>query len=143
MQEVEATNRRLLRARDAMDRDFALPLDVSTLASIACVSESNFIRSFKSTFGETPHRYLQRRRIERAMYLLRASELSVTDICMQCGFASLGTFSRTFSEIVGESPSAFRARGTLPSRVPSCFLRSWSRPSSFGEADRPIRPYGD
>lgn len=143
MREVEATNRRLLRARDAMDRDFALPLDVETLASIACVSESNFIRSFKATFGETPHRYLQRRRIERAMYLLRASELSVTDVCMQCGFSSLGTFSRTFSEIVGESPSAFRARGKLGWKVPSCFLRSWSRPSSFGEADRRIRPYGD
>jgi transcriptional regulator GlxA family with amidase domain len=134
MREVDATNRRLLRARDAMDRGFAEPLDVRTLAAIACVSESNFIRSFKATFGETPHRYLQRRRIERAMYLLRASELSVTDICMQCGFASLGTFSRTFRDVVGESPSEFRARGTMPAKVPACFVRSWTRPSSFGEA---------
>lgn len=122
-----------------MDRDFAEPLDIRSLAAIACVSESNFIRSFKATFGETPHRYLQRRRIERAMYLLRASELSVTDVCMQCGFASLGTFSRTFRDIVGESPSEFRTRGTLPPRVPACFVRSWNRPSSFGEAGASLR----
>jgi len=105
-----AQNRRLLRARDAMDRDFALPLDVASLAAIACISESNFIRSFKSTFGETPHRYLQRRRIERAMFLLRTTDRSVTDVCLMCSFSSLGTFSRTFSDIIGESPSAFRAR---------------------------------
>ncbi len=117
-----------------MDRDFAEPLDVRSLAAIACVSESNFIRSFKAAFGETPHRYLQRRRIERAMYLLRASELTVTDICMRCGFSSLGTFSRTFSDIVGESPSTFRSRGTVPAKVPACFVRTWTRPSSFGEA---------
>lgn len=117
-----------------MDRDFAEPLDIPALAAIACVSESNFIRSFKATFGETPHRYLQRRRIERAMYLLRTTDTSVTDVCMQTGFASLGTFSRTFNEIVGESPSAFRLRGQLPPSVPSCFVRSWTRPSSFGEA---------
>jgi AraC-like DNA-binding protein len=127
-------NRRLLRARDAMDRDFALPLDVSALASIACISESNFIRSFKATFGETPHRYLQRRRIERAMFLLRTTDESVTDVCMRCGFSSLGTFSRTFSDIVGESPSAFRSRGVVPVSVPTCFVRTWTRPSSFGEA---------
>jgi transcriptional regulator GlxA family with amidase domain len=132
--EVEAQHRRLLRARDAMDRDFAQPMDVPSLAAIACVSESTFIRSFKATFGETPHRYLQRRRIERAMYLLRTSELSVTDVCMRCGFSSLGTFSRTFRDIVGESPSAFRERGVLPGQVPTCFVRSWTRPSSFGEA---------
>jgi transcriptional regulator GlxA family with amidase domain len=136
---VEQNNRRLLSARDAMDRRFADPLDVPTLASIACMSEGNFIRSFRAAFGETPHRYLQRRRIERAMYLLRTSDLSVTDICMQCGFSSLGTFSRTFREIVGESPSAFRGRGALPD-VPSCFVRAWTRPSSFGEADRPTAP---
>lgn len=150
MADQVAHNRRLLRARDAMDRDFALPLDVPSLAAIACISESNFIRSFKATFGETPHRYLQRRRIERAMFLLRTTDTSVTDVCMQCGFSSLGTFSRTFSEIVGESPSAFRARGVRPierptAYVPTCFVRAWNRPadsvagtvpepSSFGEA---------
>ena len=76
----------MLRARDTMDRDFALPLDVASLAAVAAVSEAHFIRSFKATFGETPHRYLQRRRIERAMYLLRTTDRSVTDICMEVGF---------------------------------------------------------
>ena len=130
---VEDENRRMLRARDAMDRDYALPLDVASLASIACVSEAHFIRTFKTTFGETPHRYLQRRRVERAMYHLRATDRTVTDICMQVGFSSLGTFSRTFRDIVGETPSEFRARGPMPS-VPSCFVKAWTRPSSFGEA---------
>lgn len=130
----EATHRRMLRARDAMDRDFALPLRVRSLAAIACVSEANFIRSFKATFGETPHRYLQRRRIERAMYLLRTTGMSVTDICMATGFSGLGSFSRTFKDITGESPTEFRGRGVL-SPVPSCFVKMWMRPSSFGEAD--------
>ncbi|HEV7526261.1 MAG TPA: AraC family transcriptional regulator [Acidimicrobiia bacterium] len=135
---VEDDNRRMLRARDAMDRDFALPLDLSKLAGVAAVSPAHFIRSFKATFGETPHRYLQRRRIERAMYLLRTTERRVTDICMEVGFSSLGTFSRTFTAIVGESPSAFRVRGgalDAPARfVPSCFVKVWARPSNFGEA---------
>ena len=130
---VEDENRRMLRARDAMDRDYALPLDVPRLASIACVSEAHFIRTFKATFGETPHRYLQRRRVERAMYLLRSSDRSVTDVCMEVGFSSLGTFSRTFRDIVGETPSEFRTRGPIPA-VPSCFVKAWTRPSSFGEA---------
>jgi AraC-like DNA-binding protein len=130
---VEDENRRMLRARDAMDREYALPLDVSRLAAVAYVSEAHFIRTFKATFGETPHRYLQRRRVERAMYLLRTSDRSVTDICMDVGFSSLGTFSRTFRDIVGEPPSQFRARGPMPG-VPSCFVKAWTRPSSFGEA---------
>jgi transcriptional regulator GlxA family with amidase domain len=130
---VEESNRRLLRARDAMDRTYAQPLDVATLARIAHVSEAHFIRSFRATFGETPHRYLQRRRVERAMFLLRTTERSVTDICMEVGFASLGTFSRTFREIVDESPTEYRGRGKAPA-VPTCFAMAWSRPSSFGEA---------
>ncbi len=130
---VEDGNRRMLRARDAMDRDYARPLDVPELASIACVSEAHFIRTFKSTFGETPHRYLQRRRVERAMYLLRTTDRTVTEICMRVGFSSLGTFSRTFRDIVGETPSEFRARGPMPG-VPSCFVKAWTRPSTFGEA---------
>ena len=130
---VEDENRRMLRARDAMDRDYALPLDVAELSAVACVSQPHFIRSFKATFGETPHRYLQRRRVERAMYLLRTSDRSVTDVCMEVGFSSLGTFSRTFRDIVGESPSQFRDRGPMPS-VPTCFVKAWTRPSSFGEA---------
>jgi transcriptional regulator GlxA family with amidase domain len=130
---VEDENRRLLRARDAMDRDFAEPLDVRAVAAVALMSEAHFIRSFKATFGETPHRYLQRRRIERAMYLLRTTELTVTDVCMAVGFSSLGTFGRTFADIVGETPTTFRRRGTLDT-VPSCFVKAWTRPSSFGEA---------
>lgn len=124
----EDRHRRMLRAKDAIDRDSALPLDVSTLAAIACVAPSNFIRTFGATFGETPHRYLQRRRIERAMYLLRTTELSVTDVCMAVGFSSLGTFSRTFRDVVGEAPSQFRRRGPMPA-VPSCFVKAWTRPA--------------
>src|SRR3982751_5997523 len=130
---VEDSNRRMLRARDAMDRRYASPLDVPTLARIACVSEAHFIRTFGATFGETPNRYLQRRRVERAMFLMRESSRSVTDICMDVGFSSLGTFSRVFREIVGEPPSAYRDRGALPP-VPSCFAMAWTRPSRFGAA---------
>src|SRR6187397_1167982 len=126
---VEDTNRRMLRARDAMDRTYAEPLDIAALARIAHVSEAHFIRTFKATFGETPHRYLQRRRVERAMYLLRTSDRSVTDVCMEVGFSSLGTFSRTFRDIVGETPSQFRERGPVPG-VPTCFVKAWTRPSS-------------
>jgi AraC-like DNA-binding protein len=131
---VEEFNRRLLRARDAMDRTYARPLDVPALAAIACVSEAHFIRSFRATFGETPHRYLQRRRVERAMFLLRETEQTVTEVCFDVGFTSLGTFSRTFTEIVGRSPSAYRS-GANPFAAPTCFTMAWTRPSSFGEAD--------
>src|ERR687890_2385909 len=110
---TEDTNRRMLRARDAMDRAYARPLDIPTLARIAHVSEAHFIRTFRSVFGETPHRYLQRRRVERAMFLLRSTDRSVTDICTAVGFSSLGTFSRVFAEVVGEPPSAYRRHGPL------------------------------
>lgn len=127
----ERSNRALLRARDAMDRAYAQPLDVSSLARVAIVSEAHFIRTFSTTFGETPHRYLQRRRVERAMFLLRESERSVTEICYDVGFGSLGTFSRTFREIVGVPPTTYRLRAEVMS-VPSCFTRIWTRPSSLG-----------
>jgi AraC-like DNA-binding protein len=133
---VEESNRRLLRARDAMDRTYAQPLDIPTLARIAHVSEAHFIRTFRATFGETPHRYLQRRRVERAMYMLRETDRSVTDICLDVGFTSLGTFSRTFRAIVGEPPSAYRKRAVAVA-VPNCFAMAWTRPSSFGEARSP------
>lgn len=132
---LENDNRRLLRARDLMDRDYWSTLDIDRLADVAIMSPAHFIRSFKAAFGETPHRYLQRRRVERAMYLLRTTDRSVTDICMAVGFSSLGTFSRTFTEIVGETPSRFRDRGEMPA-VPSCFVKTWTRPSSFGEASQ-------
>jgi transcriptional regulator GlxA family with amidase domain len=132
---VEDSNRRLLRARDAMDRTYAEPLDVARLAGVAHFSQAHFIRAFRATFGETPHRYLQRRRVERAMFLLVETDRDVTDICLDVGFTSLGTFSRTFSEIVGKSPVSYR-KTTRRKSVPTCFTMSWMRPSSFGEAAR-------
>lgn len=133
MPDLEA-NRRLLRARDAIDRDYAKPLDVPALARIAIVSEAHFIRTFKQTFGETPHRYLQRRRIERAMALLRGSDLTVSEVCLDVGFTSFATFTRTFREIVGETPTQYRRREPLPD-VPTCFAKAWMRPSSFGPSE--------
>jgi AraC-like DNA-binding protein len=129
---VEESNRRLLRARDAMDRSYAEPLDIPALARIAHVSEAHFIRTFRATFGETPHRYLQRRRIERSMFLLRETDRTVTEISLDVGFASFGTFSRTFREIVGESPTSYRESRNGADRVPTCVGMAWTRPSSFG-----------
>ena len=135
---IEESNRRLLRARDAMDRTYAEPLDVAALARIACVSEAHFIRTFRGTFGETPHRYLQRRRVERSMFLLRESDRRVTDICLDVGYTSLGTFSRMFREIVGQSPIAYRSgSGPVPEAVPSCFTMAWARPSSLAVSEKP------
>jgi AraC-like DNA-binding protein len=131
---VEESNRRMLRARDAMDRDYAEPLDIPRLAKIAIVSEAHFIRTFRGTFGEPPHRYLQRRRVERAMFLLRETDRSVSEICLDVGFTSLGTFGRTFKQIVGESPTSYRRRATDLRAVPACFAKAWTRPSSFGGA---------
>ena len=125
--EVEDLNRRLLRARDAMDRAYAEPLDVRTVAAIAHLSEAHFSRSFRACFGETPHRYLQRRRVERSMFLLRETNRSITDICFDVGFTSLGTFSRTFREIVGLNPSAYRL-GHGPMVAPNCFQMAATRP---------------
>jgi len=136
-------NRRLLRARDEMDRSYADALDIEALARSVHLSRAHFIRSFRDTFGETPHRYLQRRRIERAMAFLRETDRPVSEISLDVGFLSLGTFSRTFREIVGVSPSAYREREQAAPRaairagVPGCMARLWDRPSStFGEAER-------
>jgi AraC-like DNA-binding protein len=129
---IEDRNRRMLRARDAMDRAFAQPLDVSAVARVAHVSKAHFSRQFRATFGETPHRYLQRRRVERAMELLRETDSPVTEICLDVGFNSLGTFSRTFREIVGESPSSYRERFSGEGSallVPACFAMAWMRPA--------------
>ncbi|MEU7636083.1 MULTISPECIES: helix-turn-helix domain-containing protein [unclassified Streptomyces] len=126
---VEESNRRMLRARDVMDRAYAQPLDVPALARIAHVSEAHFTRTFRATFGETPHRYLQRRRVERAMFLLRETDRSVTDICFEVGFGSPGTFSRTFRDVVGRSPRAYRKEAAA-ARVPTCFTMAWMRPSA-------------
>ena len=137
--EAEDLNRRLLRARDAIDRAYAEPLDVPAIAAVAHLSPAHFSRCFRAVFGETPHRYLQRRRIERSMFLLRETGRSVTDICCDVGFTSLGTFSRTFREVVGETPSGYR-HGHRPVGVPHCAQMANTRPrvaarqSSFGEA---------
>jgi AraC-like DNA-binding protein len=119
----------LRRARDAMDRDYAQPLDVAALARTALMSPSHFSRQFRAAYGETPYSYLMTRRIERAKALLRRGDLSVTEVCMLVGCTSLGSFSARFTELVGESPSAYRARDHRAlARVPACFARRLSRP---------------
>ena len=130
---VEELNRRMLRARDAIDRAYAEPLDIPSLAAVAHVSDAHFIRTFRATFDETPHRYLQRRRVERAMFMLRDTDRNITEICLEVGFNSLGTFSRTFRDIVGINPTDYRARADVM-LAPTCFTMAVMRPSSFGEA---------
>ena len=125
--DAEDLNRRLLRARDAMDRAYAEPLDVRTVATVAHISPAHFSRCFRDVFGETPHRYLQRRRVERSMFLLRETDRSVTDICFDVGFTSLGTFSRTFRAIIGETPTSYRA-GHGPIVAPHCVQLAAMRP---------------
>jgi AraC-like DNA-binding protein len=119
----------LRRARDAMDRDYAQPLDVAALARTALMSPSHFSRQFRAAYGETPYSYLMTRRIERAKALLRRGNLSVTEVCMLVGCTSLGSFSARFTELVGESPSAYRARDHRAlAMVPACFAKRLSRP---------------
>src|SRR5215468_3849128 len=110
-----------------MDRAYAEPLDVRSVAAVAHISPAHFIRSFRSVFGETPHRYLQRRRVERSMFLLRETDRSVTDVCFDVGFSSLGTFSRTFRDLVGQTPSGYR-RSHGPVVVPGCVQMANTRP---------------
>ncbi|HEY8474593.1 MAG TPA: AraC family transcriptional regulator [Natronosporangium sp.] len=122
--------RHLLRVRDLIDRAYAEPLDLAALARSAAVSPSYFSRSFKAAFGETPHQYLISRRMERAKALLRAGELSVTEVCMAVGFTSLGSFSSQFRRLVGESPSAYQRRADRAAlaRLPACYVKMWTRP---------------
>jgi AraC-like DNA-binding protein len=127
----------LRRARDLLDRDFARPLDVPTIAREALMSPSHFSRQFREAYGETPYGYLLTRRVERAMALLRDGDRSVTQVCCEVGFTSLGSFSSTFTRLVGEPPSAYRARDHARlAPVPPCVARSWTRPSRDGEARR-------
>jgi AraC-like DNA-binding protein len=123
--------RHLMRARDLADRRYAEPLDVPELARAARLSPAHFSREFTRAFGETPHRYLLTRRLERAAALLRTTDRSVADICMTVGLRSVGSFTTTFGRVYGLSPTAYRA--TYPpasdrARVPSCVLRAWGRP---------------
>ncbi|GAA1422151.1 helix-turn-helix domain-containing protein [Catellatospora coxensis] len=114
----------LRRARDHIDRHYAEPLDLDRLARVARVSKFHFVRSFEATYGETPIRYLTRRRIERAQDLLRLANLTVTEVCMIVGFASLGSFSARFSALTGESPTGYRDRWAARGgpHVPGCYL---------------------
>lgn len=120
---------RLRRARDRMDRDYAQPLDVPALARGALMSTGHFARSFRDAFGETPYSYLMTRRIERAKALLRRGDLSVTEVCFAVGCTSLGSFSSRFTELVGESPSAYRARDhEHGAEIPACVAKVFTRP---------------
>ncbi len=128
---------RLRRARDRMDRDYAQPLDVPTLARESLMSAGHFSRSFRAAYGETPYGYLMTRRIERAKALLRRGDLSVTDVCVEVGCTSLGSFSARFSELVGMSPSAYRAQQhDAGAAVPACVAKVRTRPVRNGEAPR-------
>jgi AraC-like DNA-binding protein len=130
----------LLRAKDLIDREYARQLDVPALAREAHASTAHFSRSFKRTFGETPHQYLLRRRIERAKELLRSTDLSVTEVSLEVGFQSLGSFSAGFRALAGEPPSEYarRWRAARPPLIPACFALMYTRPvqsSSSREAD--------
>jgi AraC-like DNA-binding protein len=129
---------RLRRTRDMIDRDFAQPLDVPALAKKAFMSPGHYSRSFKAAFGESPYSYLMTRRIERAKALLRRGDMSVTEVCFAVGCTSLGSFSTRFAELVGESPSAYRARThEALEGVPGCFTRILTRPVRNEEAISP------
>ncbi len=126
---------RLRRARDTMDRDYAQPLDVPALAGVALMSPGHFSRSFRAAFGETPYSYLMTRRVERAKALLRRGDMSVTEVCFAVGCTSLGSFSSRFTELVGETPSAYRARDhSADAAVPPCVAKLYTRPVRNGEA---------
>jgi AraC-like DNA-binding protein len=132
----------LRRARDLMDREYARPLDVAALARAALMSSAHFSRRFRAAYGETPYAYLMTRRIERAKALLRRGDLSITEVCMAVGCTSLGSFSARFTELVGETPTAYRARDhdALVS-VPGCIARDLTRPSRASSRDL-TRPTG-
>ncbi|GAA4380027.1 helix-turn-helix transcriptional regulator [Paeniglutamicibacter cryotolerans] len=118
----------LRRARDLIDREYASPLDVPAMATQALMSPAHFSRSFRAAYGESPYAYLMTRRIERAMALLRTG-LSVTDACMAVGCTSLGSFSSSFTEIVGETPSSYRTRKhSAVEAMPACIARITTRP---------------
>ena len=127
--------RHLRRARDLVDRAYHEPLDLDALASVAAVSRSHFVREFAATYGETPIRYLTRRRIERAQDLLRSANLTVTEVSVLVGFSSLGSFTSRFKALVGVTPTQYRDRwaSTDGNRIPGCFLfmrgiDAWAEP---------------
>jgi AraC-like DNA-binding protein len=120
----------LRRARDLMDREYARPLDVAALARAALMSTAHFSREFRAAYGETPYAYLMTRRIERAKALLRGGEMSVTEVCLAVGCSSLGSFSARFTQLVGETPTAYRAGDhSSLANVPGCIAMDLTRPS--------------
>jgi AraC-like DNA-binding protein len=123
----------LRRARDHIDRNYQEPLDLDRLAAVAGVSTYHFARCFDATYGETPIRYLTRRRIERAQDLLRVANLTVTEVCMSVGFASLGSLSTRFTQLVGESPTAYRDRWAVPTSP-------WARASAGSRSSTRASP---
>ncbi|MEU8462624.1 helix-turn-helix transcriptional regulator [Streptomyces sp. NPDC029003] len=124
-----------------MDRDYAQPLDVAALARTALMSPGHFSRSFRAAFGETPYSHLMTRRIERAKALLRRGDLSVTEVCMAVGCTSLGSFSSRFTQLVGETPSAYRARDHAPgAAIPACVAKLHTRPVRASGAKAPTGP---
>ena len=134
----------LRRARDLMDREYASPLDVAALARAALMSTAHFSRQFRATYGETPYAYLMTRRIERAKALLRRGDISVTEVCFAVGCSSLGSFSARFTQLVGQTPTAYRARDhSALANVPACIAKDLTRPSQpsrIGEASRAAAP---
>ncbi|MEV7106419.1 helix-turn-helix transcriptional regulator [Streptomyces atroolivaceus] len=132
---------RLRRARDRMDRDYAEPLDVPASARTALMSPGHFSRTFRAAYGETPYSYLMTRRIERAKALLRRGDMTVTEVCFAVGCTSLGSFSSRFTELVGESPSSYRARPhDAGAAIPACVAKVRTRPVRNGEAKASRRP---
>lgn len=130
---------RLRRVRDRIDREYRQPLDVEALARGEHLSAGHLSRKFKAAYGESPYSYLMTRRIERAKALLQRGDLSVTEVCFEVGCGSLGTFSTRFSELVGESPSAYRQRALGLAGLPSCLLKASTRPVRNREARRTTR----
>ncbi|WNV87341.1 helix-turn-helix transcriptional regulator [Umezawaea sp. Da 62-37] len=131
---------RLRRVRDRIDREFARPLDVESLARDAHMSAGHLSREFKAAYGESPYGYLMTRRIERAMALLRRGDLSVTDVCFEVGCQSLGTFSTRFTELVGVPPSTYRRQAARTTEgMPSCVAKQVTRPVRNREARSPSR----
>ena len=129
----------LRRAKDLVDRSYAQPLDVPALARRAHASPAHFSRRFKEAYGETPHQYVLTRRVERAQELLRNTELSVTEICLEVGFQSLGSFSAAFSRVAGLSPTAYRATvAGFPPAIPGCWAAQWTRPRRAGMEKREV-----
>ena len=132
----------LRRARDHADRHYAEPLDLERLAAEARLSKYHFLRLFRATYGVTPADYVSRRRIERAQDLLRATNLTVTEVCHAVGFSSLGSFSSRFRSVVGESPSDFQTRyaATGAPRIPGCVLFMWGLVESSATQEKRERP---